>query len=105
MRAVAMRYALVTDIPVSWAAYEELAAAALDELPAGLIVHAAGPTDEGVRMVDVWQSEDAYRAFREERLLPLLARRPGAPKLTFLRDVRVRRLAAPSVPAKRKAST
>jgi len=28
-----------------------------------LILHAAGPTDEGFRIVGVWESEDAWRTF------------------------------------------
>lgn len=99
-----MRYALVTDLPVSWATYEELASTLLDELPAGLIVHAAGPTDEGVRIVDVWQSENHYRVFREQQLRPLLAGRAGSPTASLFRDLRVRHLVTRSIPTKRKAS-
>lgn len=98
-----MRYALVNDLAVSWATYEEVVAPTLSELPEGLIVHAAGPTDEGVRMIDVWQSELAYRAFCEEQLAPLLARRPGSPTVSVFRDVAVCHLAAPFIPANRKA--
>lgn len=102
---MSIRYALVHDLPVSWATYEEVAAAALSELPMGLILHVAGPTDEGVRMIDVWHSESAYLAFRERQLEPLLARRAGSPTLSVFRDLRVRHLAAPSVPLNRKAQT
>jgi hypothetical protein len=104
MPEIAMRYALVTDLAVSWTAYEELAAALLHDLPAGLIVHAAGPTDEGVRIVDVWQSEGHYRVFREQQLQPLLGARAGSPTVSLFRDLRVRHLVAPSIPTKRKAS-
>lgn len=104
MREIAMRYALVTDLPVSWAAYEELASALLEELPAGLIVHAAGPTDEGVRIVDVWQSEDDCRVFWEQQLQPLLAGHAGSPTVSLFRDLRIRHLVSPSIPTKRKAS-
>lgn len=37
-----------------------------------VISHAAGPTPDGWRVVDVWESEEAIGRFRE-RLLPLLA--------------------------------
>ena len=29
----------------------------------GLLAHAAGPTDNGWRVVDVWESEDAFQRF------------------------------------------
>jgi hypothetical protein len=93
-----MRYALVNDIPISWATYEEVAAVALDHLPDGLIIHVAGPTDEGVRLIDIWESERAYRLFREERLIPLLASRTSSPAISIFRDLHVRHLAAPSLP-------
>jgi hypothetical protein len=37
----------------------------------GLLVHVAGQTDKGFRVVDVWQSEDAFRRFGE-KLIPIL---------------------------------
>src|SRR6266446_9284524 len=41
--------------------------------PAGLIVHTASVVDGGVRIVDVWESEAAYRTFGEQRLGPAVA--------------------------------
>jgi hypothetical protein len=38
---------------------------------AGLLVHAAGQGDKGFRVVDVWESEDAFRRFGE-KLTPIL---------------------------------
>jgi len=39
--------------------------------PAGLIVHTAGFTGTGLfRIYDVWESEEAWQRFREERLMP-----------------------------------
>jgi hypothetical protein len=37
----------------------------------GLLVHAAGQSDSGFRVVDVWESEEACRQFGE-RLKPIL---------------------------------
>ena len=36
----------------------------------GLLVHVAGQTPQGFRVVDVWQSEDAFRRFGE-KLMPI----------------------------------
>jgi hypothetical protein len=38
---------------------------------AGLLVHAAGQATGGFRVVDVWESEDAFRRFGE-KLIPIL---------------------------------
>jgi thiamine pyrophosphate-dependent acetolactate synthase large subunit-like protein len=37
----------------------------------GLLAHAAGAGADGFRVVDVWESEDAFRRFGEE-LIPVL---------------------------------
>ena len=41
--------------------------------PAGLIVHTACETSEGIRIVDVWASEAAFHAFEHDRLEPAMA--------------------------------
>ena len=69
----AAAYASVQDLASSWEQYRRLAAGLVDPLPDGLIVHVAGPTDEGVRVIDVWESEEAWERFRSERLDPALA--------------------------------
>jgi hypothetical protein len=62
-----MAYAFVEDIPASWEQYEPVDAAIADPVPQGLILHAAGPTDEGVRTIEVWESREAWRRFRDGR--------------------------------------
>lgn len=63
-----MTYAFVEDIAASWQHYERFAAALEEPLPDGLVLHAAGPTDEGFRIIGVWESEEAWQRFRTERL-------------------------------------
>jgi hypothetical protein len=58
-----MSYALVSDIPASWDRYV-VVARTLEQVPAGLIVHIAGPTDEGFRIVEVWANEFVGRRRR-----------------------------------------
>lgn len=60
-----MSYVVVEDVAASWEQYAQFAAALEGPAPAGLIVHAAGPTDEGFRIVGVWESEEAWRRFAE----------------------------------------
>jgi hypothetical protein len=61
-------YAFVEDVAASWEQYDRFAAALAGPPPQGLIVHAAGPTDEGFRIIAVWESEDAWLRFLAERL-------------------------------------
>jgi hypothetical protein len=84
-----MAYAYVQDVASSWQQYERVAAALVDPPPAGLIVHVAGRTDEGVRIIDVWEDEEAWERFRKECLAPAIAALggPARPEPTF-RDVR-----------------
>jgi hypothetical protein len=47
----------------------------LQDAPApGALARFAGPTDTGWRVITVWESEDAYRAFQREKLMPLFDR-------------------------------
>jgi hypothetical protein len=42
-----------------------------DDPPAGLIVHTAGTTEDGrFRISDVWETREAWEAFRDELLMP-----------------------------------
>ena len=36
--------------------------------PPGLLSHAAGPTDDGLVVIEVWESQDAQGKFMETRL-------------------------------------
>ena len=65
-------YACIHDVPTSWTEYQRAAAALIDPLPRGLLAHLAGPTDEGVRIIEIWDDEDAAARFRDERLGPLI---------------------------------
>lgn len=61
-------HAFVEDIATSWASYLDAVAAVIAAAPAGLLLHLAGPTDEGVRIIEVWESRDSGQRFRHEAL-------------------------------------
>ena len=61
-----MPYAFVQDVASSWEQYEHFAAALVEPAPDGLILHVAGPTDEGFRIIDVWESEEAWQDFSDQ---------------------------------------
>lgn len=60
-----MAYLIVEDVSASWEQYAHVASVLAGPAPAGLIVHAAGPTDEGFRVVALWESEEAWRHFAD----------------------------------------
>jgi hypothetical protein len=48
------------------------------EAPPGAILHAAMLYEGKLRIIEVWESEEAYRGFREERLTPALLKVAGS---------------------------
>jgi len=47
--------------------------------PAGLILHTGGPVGDGeLRVVDVWESAEAFESFATERLGPAITQVMGA---------------------------
>ena len=74
-----MSYVVVEDVAASWEQYQRFANALTGPAPAGLIVHAAGPTDEGFRVVGVWESEEAWQRFADA--LVSYQSLPGPPQI------------------------
>jgi hypothetical protein len=66
----AAEHLVIRDIAVSWTSYLD-AAPSLAPLPPHLLLHLAGPTSEGVRIVELWDSRTAAEA----------AERPGLAQL------------------------
>jgi len=82
-----MAYGLVRDLPLSWEQYERIERHRVDPVPPGLIVHLAGPTDEGVRVIDIWDSERSSHIAENDRTDRFAAlRRPPRPEPT-VRDL------------------
>jgi heme-degrading monooxygenase HmoA len=47
----------------------------------GLILHAGSQDDGTMKVVDVWESAEAFQKFVEERLIPAISEvNPGAPQ-------------------------
>ena len=63
-----MSYAFVQDVAASWEQYERVAGVLVEPAPEGLVLHVAGPTDEGFRIIAVWESEEAWLRFLADRL-------------------------------------
>jgi hypothetical protein len=71
---------VVIGSPPSQEAYDEVNGRVMDneQLPEGCLVHIASPTSGGFRVITVWETEDQYRQFREEKLLPAFREVAGA---------------------------
>ena len=41
-------------------------------LPDGCQVHIAGPMENGWRVISVWDSDESFQQFRDEKLIPAL---------------------------------
>jgi hypothetical protein len=56
------------------------------QLPSGCQVHIAGPVDNGWRVITVWDSEEQFQQFRNEKLIPAIREAGGegriAPAIT-----------------------
>lgn len=50
--------------------YETVSARVGPEPPEGCLVHIAGPTESGWRVIEVWNSEGEQKRFQEDRLNP-----------------------------------
>jgi heme-degrading monooxygenase HmoA len=90
-------HAHVTDVPQSWEGYERVSTALGREPLDGLILHAAGRTDEGFRIIEVWETKEAWQRFRDGRLERALAERAGnrAAAEPAVRELAVERLLRP----------
>ncbi|HET9444582.1 MAG TPA: hypothetical protein VFO65_14750 [Acidimicrobiales bacterium] len=68
-----MVYAFSQDVPIDPAFYKRIVDGLGDEVPEGLIVHIALARPEGgLRYIDVWESEEAWDRFGEDRLHPVV---------------------------------
>ena len=65
-----MVYAFTYEVPSNSEIYGEITAPLGDERAPGFIAHIAYRTGSGLRYLDVWNSEDEYKAFVVDRLHP-----------------------------------
>ena len=76
-----MSYAFVQDVPATWETYREIAGTLSTDRPEGLVVHAAGRTDEGFRMIGIWDSREMCDRFRDEHLSKILTSLTGVTRI------------------------
>lgn len=80
-----MGYATVMEFDADLDTHRKIIEAVGDAPIDGLIVHAAGSTEAGIRSIDVWESKEHSDRFFAEHLMPAMARLdiPGGPPLSF----------------------
>jgi hypothetical protein len=82
-----MSYAFIRDVPINEEQYETVSRHIGDEVPKGLVVHLVMRHEQGLRYIDIWDSEADWKRFREERVGPAVQamrathgiEQPGAP--------------------------
>jgi len=88
-----MSYAFVQDIPATWDTYLGIAEALGAAAPEGLVIHVAGPTEEGFRMIGIWDSREAWDRFRDDRLHTILEDLAGGSRIQpTYRDLQIAHL-------------
>ena len=62
------------DLPISRADIEEVGAAlgSAENPPDGLLVHVVMETAIGVRVMDIWDTKDAFDKFNDLQLIPVM---------------------------------
>jgi hypothetical protein len=69
-----MAWGFISKLPISAEQYDQLNVE-IGADPEGLILHTASATDGGkIRIIDIWESEDAYRRFESGQLMPAMER-------------------------------
>jgi heme-degrading monooxygenase HmoA len=63
-------YAFTYEVPVTPDIYGAITDALGDDMSPGFIAHVAYRTENGLRYLDVWNSEDDFAAFEKDRLHP-----------------------------------
>jgi hypothetical protein len=69
-----MTYAHIQDVPANEEIHSKIRAELGAEPPAGMILHVAIRQRRGLRYIDVWQDEESWVRFRDDRLEPVVAR-------------------------------
>ena len=77
-----MTYAFIRDVPISEDQYREVRAEIGDEVPKGLLTHLVFRRDDGLRYIDVWDSQADWERFREERVDPAVHKMMAAHGIT-----------------------
>ena len=68
-----MTYAFIQDVPADREIYGKIRAKLPTRAPAGLVTHVVIEQEEGLRYVDVWETEADWARFRDEFVEPVVS--------------------------------
>lgn len=79
-----MAYGTIMEFDVDLDTHRKIIEAVGDDPIDGLIVHAAGPAEAGIRSVDLWETKEHSERFFGDRLVPAMTALdiPGGPPLS-----------------------
>ncbi len=69
-----MPFAFQQDVPINMEIYRTITERLGKTPPEGLIVHLVIQRENGLRYIDVWESQAAHQRFVDERLHPIIGR-------------------------------
>jgi hypothetical protein len=67
-----MPYAFIQDVPANEQIYGQIRAKLGDGIPEGLVAHLVYKHEAGLRYIDVWDTQDDWERFRDERVEPVV---------------------------------
>ena len=68
-----MAWGFISELPISREQYDRLSAE-IGEDPQGLILHTASEKGGGMRVIDFWESKEAFERFERDTLMPAAGR-------------------------------
>jgi hypothetical protein len=69
-----MAFAFQQDVPITMDIYRTIMEQLGETVPEGLIVHLVIQREQGLRYIDVWESQAAHQRFVDDRLHPVIGR-------------------------------
>jgi len=63
-------YAFIQEVPADETHYREVRKIIGDDAPSGLVVHLVEKCEHGLRYIDVWESQEAWQQFHDQRVQP-----------------------------------
>jgi hypothetical protein len=68
-----MAYGFIQDVPANAEIYQLIKDKLGDSPPPGMIAHLVMAREGGLRYIDVWETEEAWNQFRDERVEPAVS--------------------------------
>jgi hypothetical protein len=67
-------YSFIQDVPADAAIYRKIKALLPIDPPAGMVAHLVVQREQGLRYIDVWDTEASWRHFQDEHVEPAVGK-------------------------------